>query len=1091
MIRRKNISTLVATIALAAMAYVGVGCTNDIGGLDSTGNRGGESANCIVLNFSGVANELVVQTRAENLNDLEENRVRNIYIYIFDASGDKVYSRYFDSKNQKSSQSEVDNASDDCWYVNNSADVSAQRTTGTIKIHTTSDPADTYRIYGVANLDADMVDISSDRLSQIATEEELLNTKGTMVQNTISRNGYLQMTGALKNVHIATDGTVSVDNNGDGTYETATLKLFHLDAKVHITLTQGPKVESLENAEIRVVNVPRSAYVFSYDTRGYGDSPLTSGYDSGTTSADFFSRDYEGFDKLNQITDGGTGRIISTYEGWFYMLENRRSPKQVIPLTNDAVPNYAPFFERSRQTKEQVESSWLNKSDSEGNRDFMYADNYSTYAIIKCTIKMELEGEQEGQELGGDLEYILHLGDFGNSSTPTADQVNNFNVNRNTYYNYTVTVNGVHSVTTEVDARGESVVDGRQPGETQPAAFGSVVVAKEEIAVCDAHYTSRTLTFHAKNITADKPLTWLVSTPFGEGGPEIDIEGNDIIPPGLDYLWVKFRVNKMDGNIYSANRRDYTNVPVSDDPDGVMNVSELVRYIKEQHNLYLTGLDKDTGISSLGAFDKDPTGPKICVTAFVDEFYYDYDPRDPNADIPADFWKLYVNAPKDRYMYILSDSFVSSDKESRSTGSVITIQQKPIQSIYDTNPDNTSFHTAWGVEHVDEYDAHWSYSSTTYSNPTNANRGNTDQYNGRLNTIKEWELFTSNTQFKEGVLWDTYVDFEVDNDQPELNDGYKMLRYSCMTRNRDNNGNGIIDQDEVRWYMASIRQLVGMTIGSDLLTFNSRLYNRTQAEMEGSGWRQHVVSSTASGTNASNNPIVLWGEEVASTSTLKESNDWSDNSGGSVQLTTWTVRCVRNLGTTNETKQTGYDLLEAPADYIDANEGDHSITCTRINEKALRYQTTQELVFGDEKSEMNRLSKKFYVHSGTRNTLPTITELGYDNYFLGHNNYITDVGDSVTTGHCPEGYRLPNQREMSIIFNYFNDLADNQIFCRTYYSFGSNGSIPHETGKIGWAVRKGSGNSDAIQMNNNNSAVSAPRCVRDASIEELEEAGLL
>ncbi|MBR3931719.1 MAG: hypothetical protein IKJ46_03995, partial [Tidjanibacter sp.] len=558
-----------------------------------------------------------------------------------------------------------------------------------------------------------------------------------------------------------------------------------------------------------------------------------------------------------------------------------------------------------------------------------------------------------------------------------------------------------------------------------------------------------------------------------------------------DDLWVKVRVNKMDGNIYSANRRDYTNVPVSDDPDGVMNVSELVRYIKEQHNLYLTGLDKDTGISSLGAFDKDPTGPKICVAAFVDEFYYDYDPRDPNADIPADFWKLYVNAPKDRYMYILSDSFVSSDKESRSTGSVITIQQKPIQSIYDTNPDNTSFNTAWGVEHVDEYDAHWSYSSTTYSSPTSANRGNTDQYNGRLNTIKEWELFTSNTQFKEGVLWDTYVDFEVDNDQPELNDGYKMLRYSCMTRNRDNNGNGIIDQDEVRWYMASIRQLVGMTIGSDLLTFNSRLYNRTQAEMEGSGWRQHVVSSTASGTNASNNPIVLWGEEVASTSTLKESYDWSDNSGGSVQLTTWTVRCVRNLGTTNETKQTGYDLLEAPADYIDADEGDHSITCTRINEKALRYQTTQELVFGDEKSEMNRLSKKFYVHSGTRNTLPTITGLGYDNYFLGHNNYITDVGDSVATGHCPEGYRLPNQREMSIIFNYFNDLADNQIFCRTYYSFGSNGSIPHETGKIGWAVRKGSGNSDAIQMNNNNSAVSAPRCVRDASIEELEEAGLL
>ncbi|MBR7129929.1 MAG: DUF4906 domain-containing protein [Tidjanibacter sp.] len=1090
MIRRKNISTLVATIALAAMACVGVGCTNDIGGLDSTGSRGGESADCIVLNFSGIANELVVQTRAENLNDLEENRVRNIYIYIFDASGDKVYSRYFDSKNQKSTKGEVDNATDDCWWVSNSTDVSSRLTTGTIKIHTTSDPADTYRIYGVANLDADMVDISSDRLSQIATESELLRTKGTMVQSTVSRNGYLQMTGALQNVHIATDGTVSADNDGDGSYETAILKLFHLDAKVHITLTQGPKVESLENAEIRVVNVPRSAYVFSYATRGYGDSPLTSGYDSGESSDDFFSRDYEGFDKLNQTMDEGTGRTISTYESWFYMLENRRSPKQTIPLTNASVENYIPFFERSRQIKEQDGSWWLNKNDSEGNRDFMYADNYSSYAVIKCTIKVELEGEQEGQELGGDLEYILHLGDFGSSSAPTAEGVNNFNVNRNTYYNYTVTINGVNSVTTEVDARDQSVVDGRQPGETQPAAFGSVVVAKEEIAVCDCHYTSRTLTFHAKNISGDKPLTWLVSTPFGEGGPEIDIEGNDIIPPGLDYLWVKFRVNKLNDGIYTTVRRDYTNKTISEDPDGIMNVSELVKYIGEQHKLYLSGLDETTGISSLGAFDKDPNGPKICVTAFVDEFYYDYDPRDPNAEIADDFWKQYVNASKDRYMYILSDSFTSSDKESRATGSVVTIQQKPIQSIYDTNPDNTSFHTAWGVEHVDEYDAHWSYGSSSYANPTNANRGNTDQYNGRLNTIKEWELFTSNTQFKEGVLWNKYVNFEVDNDQPELNDEYKMLRYSCMTRNRDNNGNGIIDQDEIRWYTASIRQLVGMTIGSDLLTFDSRLYNRTQAEMEGNRWRQHVVSSTASGTNASNNPIVLWGEEVASTSTLSESYSWSTD-GGSVRLSTWTIRCMRNLGTTNETKQNNYDLTEMPEDYVDTNEEDYSITCTRLNEKALRYQTTQELVFGDEKSEMNRLSKKFYVYSGTRNTLPNITGLGYTNNFLGHNNYITDVGDSVATGHCPEGYRLPNQREMSIIFNYFNALADNQIFCRTYYSFGSNGSIPHETGKIGWAVRKDSGNSDAIQMNNNDTAVAAPRCVRDASIEELEEAGLL
>ena len=48
------------------------------------------------------------------------------------------------------------------------------------------------------------------------------------------------------------------------------------------------------------------------------------------------------------------------------------------------------------------------------------------------------------------------------------------------------------------------------------------------------------------------------------------------------------------------------------------------------------------------------------------------------------------------------------------------------------------------------------------------------------------------------------MNFEVDNDTPQLQDACKNLRYSCMTRNRDNNGDGVIDRNEIRWYTASI-----------------------------------------------------------------------------------------------------------------------------------------------------------------------------------------------------------------------------------------------------------------------------------------------
>ncbi len=38
------------------------------------------------------------------------------------------------------------------------------------------------------------------------------------------------------------------------------------------------------------------------------------------------------------------------------------------------------------------------------------------------------------------------------------------------------------------------------------------------------------------------------------------------------------------------------------------------------------------------------------------------------------------------------------------------------------------------------------------------------------------------------------MNFEVDNNLPELKDAYQGMAWSCLTRNRDNNGNGKIDR---------------------------------------------------------------------------------------------------------------------------------------------------------------------------------------------------------------------------------------------------------------------------------------------------------
>ncbi|MBR5820924.1 MAG: hypothetical protein IKY68_06685, partial [Alistipes sp.] len=252
-----------------------------------------------------------------------------------------------------------------------------------------------------------------------------------------------------------------------------------------------------------------------------------------------------------------------------------------------------------------------------------------------------------------------------------------------------------------------------------------------------------------------------------------------------------------------------------------MYVDELVRYLREQKYAYDAGERND--------FDDNG---EIKLTAFVNEFYYDEHPITGAKD--RSLWKQVVNQDQMRLLHILSDAHSSADGESTVVGSSYTIQQQSIQSVY--NAQAEGLNTAWGMEHVDEYP------SLTYNSAgtgTSEQRGNTEVYNGRINTLREWGLIgASNTVFKNTVRWDEYLNLTSQNDATMLHTGtthpngrnYNYLRYSCMARNRDNNGNGVIDPSEVRWYLASIRQLVGIWMGADGVDNTARLYQRNAQE---------------------------------------------------------------------------------------------------------------------------------------------------------------------------------------------------------------------------------------------------------------------
>lgn len=1045
------------TIVLWAAALACISCVKE----NFTPSQSGVGEARFLLDF-GVKDDIAIQTKS-TLDAKAESRVFNLYVFVFNRNGDKVTGEYFDSKNLKASADEVRNSTDNCWYVSNST-----TTTGSVLFNCSA--GEGFTLYVLSNLDSDMVRISSDVLAAtVRTEDDLKNFTAYLNQKIVTRNGYFPMSGKISDITISdSNNTVSGKTNITGK-----VMLSRIDAKVRFVFktgntpdAQGQTIKSFEPRQWKVVNVPRTGYILPRNEDCVNVAPATAKEDYSKYAAGFFDTEFVNFE---DFPESGTSGFS------FYMMENRQTPKKALAGYQDR--SRAQKLASGLNEKCTVTYSLDGQEISRDMRMFEYANDFSTYVVVTGYVEMELVDDKAGKVLGGDVQYIIHLGDW---RTDIAD----FNTERNTSYTYIVTVNSVNNIRVEVETSKGAVSDVK---ENQPGASGHISIAKEEIALCDCHYVSKTISFHLTNffnnsdISKDNcivdELTWAVKTPFGEGEPIT--EGGVDVTSGLDYKWVHFRLNKKDANgkYYSDKRRKYTpktmetkiewqeNKEADGTPglagfhnDGIMDVAQLCVFIKNEVHKYL-----DNPASS--AFDNlestDLSLPKISLTVFVDEYYYEKHPI--TGDEKPDLWKTFVNA-EDRKLHILCNSEKSKDLESSSTGSVVTIQQRSIQCIYNTDPAYTVLQTAWGVENQDEYDGRW---DKYWSERSGVNRGNGKRLNGLYNSCKEWELSPAGTsnEFTTGVQWSKYMNYEVDNDTPHLQSNYQYMRYACLTRNRDNDGDGEIDRNEVRWYLASINQLLGLYVGDAILSANTRLYNKSPEDKkldDYNRWQQHIVSSTAF-NGESNDPTMLWAEEGTSTSRFY--HGWADVGGTA-------IRCVRNLGYIDGKDDESYSIDKEFDDYITAekqSDGSYIFTCTHLNEKALRYYTSKELILSDERALENRLYKKFQSY-------PTSSTFKAQSFTAFNDKVNEEIAAGRGNPYCPEGYRTPSQIEAAIMRYYITDWGVSNTFTRTYWSFGPLGSNPKFVDdKYGFNVQE-------TNITVNKKDLGEVRCVRDIRV---------
>lgn len=1063
----------------------------------------------LVIPFGCADSPLTFATKS-SLGLEPESQVYNLYVFIFDSAGKKFYGKYFDHTNL--STTGVSTLSD-WWEVSNNykeTSTSDPVTSGAIHIHTVSKSGCT--LVAIANIDAEMVNISPEQLGLVNKYSDLYDQKAKLNQLIVSRSGYFPMSGETTGVNI---NAADPDNTVVGS-----VTLRRLDAKImfKVRVEPGSKIASFKPEKWRVVNIPKRAYILE---RGEYKTGVLSAADqaalvdaTGDSDDDYFDLPETNFE-TETVTDdfysGSTINQIGIHGFSFYMMENRKAP----------VKTPAAYADRERQVK--LNPYFDGTYATVTNGDFEYANKRSTYVVITGHVQMDnvSYGEiTEGATLSADVQYIVHLGDFSD------DKWGDFNVFRNHTYIYDIVIRDVADIRAEVEHNYDDDLDNNIV-EKEPGASGNVSVAMEEVFTSDAHYSSHVVTFHAKYIDANK-VTWVVETPFNpEGASPVMLADGTENTAGIDFEWVEFRVNDKDeaGNYYDQRRQIYLPRTGPNADGKTMNISGLVAYLKKQKNLYdsqkPSDFDNDVEKNEDGS-DKLENGhtianPKISVTAFVNEYYYERNPI--TGDYQRDLWKKFVNQPM-RYMHILSETKTSADGGSQIVGASFTIQQESIQTIY--NISNLSLQSAWGCEHVQ--DAMEAGLGKYNVNTNYEDRGNTSLTNGRLNTMKEWGLLDKNGTksimgdvTEDAAHWDNYLLLTAENETPIMLSKYQYLRYSCMSRNRDNNGNGVIDEDEVRWYAAASNQLIGLFLGGYGIEGDARLYQRSAKERlsdDRETWRQHVIASTRypGRTNSNNNARVIWAEEGLTGSDISFTNT---NDGAT---TTFSTRCVRNLGydPVSDGDFSSAPRTSEPENYIlvrrlrdgaeypvtdpvsgKTNSYDkyvyYEFDCSRLNTASLRYYTDRELVSHDENHEAACLYKKFVVASKAESeTNPIPDKLGSYNprYINQMNAYLDSPANIGGNPFCPSGYRLCNVREDAVIWS-FTPSGDLSSFLtnsnggtfmnhtRTHWSFGESGvNNKHLSNKSwGWTISK-----DKIIMANVNKSDQQTlylRCVKD------------
>ena len=989
----------------------------------------------------------VVITRADQGAELE-NRVNNAYLIVFDEVGNKIGRKFCTEGNGMEPKT---------------------NSTGTLEINTISQ--NRAYIVGIANLNDGTVgtayDITPDMLEQITTYDQLCSLQVKLSERGVQRGSTFVMTGMVIDEEGNNIIQIPGSENGTSTLSGCELRFERTDAKIEFIVKTEPANNSWKNFSFqpnswRVHKVPAQVLVLKDENGGDADGEGT----------EYFSSREVNFEVINR--DAAT----ASYTGGsfvFYMPENKKQPRAVIPDNPNKDAAYALRDKQDKNTPAEGDDTVSGQTEING--EFTYANENSTYVEITGTLSYEYVGQQDNNTyyVEADTRYIVHLGYA--SGNP-----NDYDTDRNCNYTYTVTVRGINDIEVEVTA------DPQGPGEVRPGAEGDVIYSRVGVYEFDAHYDRRLIHIPLDQIPAvEGGVTWGVRTPFSNGIYELNSNNTEGIE---DYKWVKFAINS-DYGVYGNLYVKYPGDQNYDDPeitDGTDDLPPGSDYGYSGNYTEARLLDVKQFVERINKMKADGKTGTVDVTVFIDEYVYFRNPQSYKEDLSL--WRYSVDQP-DRMMYIFivpGDSKYSPDGESLVINSVLTFRQKSLRTVYDvdhkdleTDPDPTdNYQGLWGLESVME--AADKTNGGRLETGGNAIQNGDSRSNGRLNTLR----CILGTGYNRTLHWSDVLNT---NDHYSLNPGYNNALYACLMRNRDLNGDNIIDPEEIRWYLASVNQLVDLYIGEYALDTEARLYPAESADRPGAqGICWHYTTSTWN----NGNPEVLWAEEGASLGSYGA----SQSSNGHL----YAYRCVRNLGIEITGNNVDYEREPLPLFTVTPYSEGYLIDATRLNPNSRRENfETGYLPAHNDLSISNLPYAKFQVR-GADDDYPAPSGT--------YSNRNLDFTNDATWEQCLQyedegslqGYRMPNQRELLIMLNYLPDKAwktysvksllgrtaysKAMYMCKTRFSRANEGHFAENGTDIRTTFRMNAQNKSMGVVNDVNSDKGYIRAVKDKDVRQ-------